>query len=148
MGRHRCLEICELTKQWSIEERTSFSHFLQKQDLKKSEILFYENNENQALFFLAEGTARAENALGHIDLTQGASWGELSLSKAVRKRVTIRAIEDCELWVLQPKAWQSLKTQTPLLAFKLMEAIQAKMASRLSWQDFSSLQKQDHAESA
>jgi CRP-like cAMP-binding protein len=148
MGRHRCLELCELTREWSIEERTSFSHFLQRQDLKKSEVLFYENNENQSLFFLAKGMVRAENTLGHIDLNEGASWGEFSLSKAVRKRVTIRAMDDCELWVLQPAAWERLKTQTPLLAFKLMEGINAKMASRLSWQDFSPLQKQLQAESA
>jgi len=132
MGKFTTLEIAELFKDWHLEDRAALAHFLEKQELKNGEQLFFENAEEQKLYILDRGRLKIQFGSYHTELGPGESLGELSLVHKASKQVSASATEDCLFWVITEETWSRLKLEAPLIAMRLIEAIQKKSARLLA----------------
>lgn len=132
MGKFSTLEKSRLTKSWSLKERAALAHFLERQNLKKDEHLFYEQTQERKLYFLDSGLMKIQCGNISIELHPGASIGELSLLSTTQKQTSAIALEDCVFWVLTEEQWAKIKSQQPTIAYKLVESINQKFAELLN----------------
>lgn len=132
MGKFSTLERAKLTKSWSLKERAALASFLEKQNLKKGEHLFYEQTQEKKLYFIDSGSLKIQCGNMFVELEQGASLGELSIVSSTQKQTSAIAAEDCVFWVITESQWEKIKSQQPALAFKLSESIQRKLAELLN----------------
>lgn len=128
MGKFTSLEKCVLTKSWDLEDRAALAHFLEKQNLKKGEHLFFEKSLERKLYILDEGEIQLEAFGQSVILGPGSSLGELSLIRETEKRVTARASQNCQFWVITEIRWREIQSQMPELARKLSVSILKKFA--------------------
>ena len=122
------MERCLLTKHWSLKERASLAGFLEKQNLKKDEHLFFEKTSERKLYIIDSGVLKIQCGNLHIELESGDSIGELSLLSNTQKQVSALALEDCFFWVITEKNWEKIRKEQPGLAYKLIESINKKFA--------------------
>lgn len=132
MGRFLALEKSELFKDWRLEDRAALAHFFEKQELKANEALFFEKAYEQKLYLIQKGKLKIQFGTYHSELSDGESLGELSLLAKSEKQVSATAISDCFFWVITEEHWHRMKIEAPLIAMKLLEAIQLKSARLLS----------------
>ncbi|TVQ79037.1 MAG: cyclic nucleotide-binding domain-containing protein [Bradymonadales bacterium] len=132
MGRFTSLESSELCKDWRLEDRAALAQFLEKQELKAGEHLFFEKSVEQKLYFIDSGRLKIQFGSYHTELGPGESLGELSLVAKQEKQITATALDLCLFWVITEGAWSRMKHEAPEVATRLLESIQMKYARLLS----------------
>jgi CRP-like cAMP-binding protein len=132
MGKFASLEKASLTKDWNLEERSALGHFLQEMKMAEKETIFTSKSEDRVLYIIESGKVRLAYENTEIDLTEGDSFGELSLLQSSPKLPGAIALTPCIFWTLTFEKWEDMKRAAPVISLKLVEGICQKMVGLLS----------------
>jgi potassium-dependent mechanosensitive channel len=94
--------------------------------LKKSEILFRENDPGDAFYIIFDGSVEVfvEKINKHLaTLTRGQFFGELALILGIPRTATVKVLEDTNLFVITNKAFKNLLKSYPNLAEEIVQEI-------------------------
>lgn len=132
MGKFTALEKADLTKDWSIEEKSALGHFLTELKLGEKEGLFSTKSEGRVLYLIESGKVRLASDYAEVDLDEGESLGELSIIHGSPKLSGAITLTPCVFWILTLDKWEDMKKAAPVISLKLIERICEKMAKLLS----------------
>jgi CRP-like cAMP-binding protein len=132
MGKFRALERADLTRQWTVEERAALAFFMEERKVPEGDPIFLKQSQDRCLYLVESGLVKIQYEQFSIDLKEGATFGELSLSQATPKMVTATAGPSCHLWCLSLESFTEMQKTSPLVALKLVYAIQEKVGRLVS----------------
>lgn len=122
-------------------EFNAVTAFLERRHYKKGEVIFSEGDLGQEMFILLTGHVVATVRLGKdkwrkiYDFEPGRFFGEMAIIEDAPRSATCTATEDTDVLVLQGLDFYRLIFEHPMIALKLLGAINQVMTS---WLDESS----------
>jgi CRP-like cAMP-binding protein len=131
MGKFVTLDTCRMLQNWSLDERSALAHFLETRSYEANESLIDRTSRTAELLFIASGKIKLSAETYSLEISEGASIGELSLINPSQKRVSATAITPVTAYVLSAQRWLEMKRNTPSVAVKLMESILKKVSDEL-----------------
>lgn len=131
MGRFVTLDACEILQDWTLDERSALAHFLEPRSYEINSTLIDRTSKIAELILIASGRVKLSAEAYSIEISQGATLGELSLIHPTQKRVSAIALTPVEAYALNAQRWLELKRNTPSIAVKLMESILKKVSHEL-----------------
>ena len=132
MGKFVTLEISPLFSDWALADRSALAHFLEVRSFKAGESIIDRLSNSSELFIVSSGSVKLSAESHSLEVTAGASFGELSLIHPSKRRVSAKAITPVETLVITAHHWLEMKQKTPSVAVKLMESILRKLSKELS----------------
>ena len=132
MGKFTALDLCPLTKPFSIEERSALAHFLEKRDLKDGDPVIVNRSKERALYIVDSGAIKVSFENMSLELKPGDSFGELSLIFPTQKLISGIAAKDSVLWMLTFDRWTEMRKVAPAISLRLLEAITQKLSVLLN----------------
>ena len=101
---------------------------MQPRDVGAGEVICAEGETGHEFFVLARGEAGIERRGETIaELHIGDHFGELALLDRGPRSATVRALNDCRLYVLQDAAFAAVLNEVPALAQKLLAALAGRL---------------------
>lgn len=132
MGKFITLEISPLFSDWSLADRSALAHFLEVRSFQAGDLIADRLSNSSELFIVSSGTVKLSAESHSLEVSAGASFGELSLIYPSTKRVSATAATAVETFVITAHHWLEMKRNTPSVAVKLMESILKKISKELS----------------
>jgi CRP-like cAMP-binding protein len=131
MGKFVTLDACRMLQDWSLDERSALAHFLEDRSYDANATLIDRTSKTSELLFIASGKVRLSAEAYSLEISPGATIGDLSLINPSQKRVLAVAITPVDVYVLSAQRWLEIKRNTPSIAVKLMESILKKVSYEL-----------------
>lgn len=132
MGKFLTLENARLLNSWTLDEKSALAYFLKAKSFKAGEIIFDRLSKGSQLVFVSSGTVKLSAENYSFEVSEGSSFGELSLVQDVPKRVSATASSDVEVLSLDGHQWIELKRNAPSVAVKLLESIINKVSREIA----------------
>ena len=110
------------------EECKIFASIMSLQKLSPDEVLINEGEPETTLYLLAEGKLSVSSLVEGKEtvmytMKKGECAGTRSFIDATKRKATLRAMDDCVIYTLKPKAFEELLEKHPRVVFKIMRAL-------------------------
>ena len=117
-----------LGKELNEEECEVFAEIMGVRTLSADEVLINEGEPETTLFLLASGKLSVTSEVEGKEITmytmkKGECAGTRSFIDATKRKATLRAIEECTVYTLEPNAFEGLIDKHPRVVFKIMRAL-------------------------
>jgi len=123
----------------SEEDLIILSRYCERKEAKSGEILINEGERSEYLAFIISGRLEATKDTGFkgndivlAEYSQGSTFGELGLLDRRPSGVTIVAVEDSSMVILNHLKFESLATENSPLALKLLKGLLLTASIRLT----------------
>ncbi|MFH1283444.1 MAG: cyclic nucleotide-binding domain-containing protein [bacterium] len=128
---------CKVFEKFSDAERELLSNSFVKQELKKGEILFKENDIGDSVYFIEAGMIKISKMTGGNENTILAIYkkddifGEMALFNIIPRYANAEALANSTVHFLKKAVFQSIRESSQKTALMVMDIILESLALRL-----------------
>lgn len=122
--------ICDsvLGEELQVNEAKVFAEIMGVRNLSADEVLINEGEPETTLFLLADGKLSVTSQVEGKEITmytmkKGECAGTRSFIDATKRKATLRAVDSCVVYTLEPNAFEALLDKHPRVVFKVMRAL-------------------------
>ena len=117
-----------LGKELNEDESAVFAEIMGVRKLSTDEVLISEGEPETTLFLLAKGKLSVTSEVEGKEITmytmkKGECAGTRSFIDSTKRKATLRAMDDCIVYTLEPDAFERLIDEHPRVVFKIMRAL-------------------------
>lgn len=137
MAKIKPLKECELFRSMEDKEIALLAKVVEEKNLSGNTPLFYENMNGEAMYILAAGSIQLSKMLSEGEvktlatLGPGDYFGELALLENGPRSVTAIAAEESSVLVLKRSGFETLLTEHPQVAIKVIIGLYKSLSTRL-----------------
>ncbi|MBN1883156.1 MAG: cyclic nucleotide-binding domain-containing protein [Deltaproteobacteria bacterium] len=108
------------------DEFHTILEYITLERFEKDATIFVEHMQGESMFFIASGMVRVTRMVAEgaekvlVDLASGNSFGELALVNGGVREVTVRVIEDADIYKLSRESFEGLFREHPHIAGSLL----------------------------
>lgn len=137
-GRRKRFGSCALFRGLNSEEADILKSFMTKHSYKKSDFIFKQGEEGDAMYYLADGLVKISiNLAGTahkkrlFSASTGTIFGEIALLDDKPRSANVEAADETECYSLSRDNFEIIKKEHPEIGFSLMKNINMVIVNRL-----------------
>ena len=137
-GKRKRFGSCALFRGLNNEEANILKSYMTKHSYKKSDFIFKQGEEGDAMYYLADGFVKITiNLAGTahkkrlFSASTGTVFGEIALLDDKPRSANVEAAEETECYSLSRESFEIIKKEHPEIGFSLMKNINMIIVNRL-----------------